>query len=111
VDTHRIEHGMRQYGVFAATERLLMALVKVGGNRQGLHEVIRQHSMEAWQAIRMGQENPLADLLARDADVMALMSEDEIRMLLHAEEHIGDAVERTQAMVKRIKQAVNDEGA
>jgi adenylosuccinate lyase len=111
VDTHRIEHGMRQYGVFAATERLLMALVKSGGNRQDLHEVIRQHSMEAWQAIRMGQENPLADLLARDADVMALMSEDEIRMLLHAEEHIGDAVERTQAMVKRIKQAVNDEGA
>jgi adenylosuccinate lyase len=111
VDTHRIEHGMRQYGVFAATERLLMALVKLGGNRQDLHEVIRQHSMEAWQAIRMGQENPLADLLARDGTVRALMAEDEIRMLLHAEEHIGDAVERTQAMVKRIKQAVNDEGA
>ncbi|MEZ4658187.1 MAG: lyase family protein [Caldilineaceae bacterium] len=40
---------LRDYGVFAATERVLMAAVKAGGDRQVLHEVIREQSLVAWQ--------------------------------------------------------------
>jgi adenylosuccinate lyase len=50
---------------FMATEALLMAGVKAGGDRQLLHERIRVHSMAAIQAVKDGQPN---DLMARVAD-------------------------------------------
>ncbi|MGH8072277.1 MAG: adenylosuccinate lyase [Candidatus Entotheonellia bacterium] len=50
---------------FMATEALLMAGVKAGGDRQLLHERLRLHSMAAAQAMKAGQPN---DLLARIAD-------------------------------------------
>jgi adenylosuccinate lyase len=50
---------------FMATEALLMAGVKAGGDRQTLHERIRVHSMAATQAVKLGQAN---DLMARVAD-------------------------------------------
>ena len=55
------------YGPFAATEPLLMALVKAGADRQEMHERIRERSMAAWAAVQRGEANPLADLLAADA--------------------------------------------
>ncbi len=42
------------YGPFAATERLLMAAVKAGANRQEMHEVIREHALQAWAEDRRG---------------------------------------------------------
>ena len=39
---------MDVYGPFAATERLMMEAVKCGGNRQVLHEVIREHALSCW---------------------------------------------------------------
>jgi adenylosuccinate lyase len=50
---------------FMATEALLMAGVKAGGDRQILHERIRVHSMAAAQAVKAGKPN---DLMARVAD-------------------------------------------
>jgi adenylosuccinate lyase len=48
---------------FMATENVLMAAVKAGGDRQALHEAIRRHSQEAARQVKMeGREN---DLLAR----------------------------------------------
>ena len=44
------------YGSFSATERLLMELVKAGADRQEMHEVIRHHSMVAWEALRSAAE-------------------------------------------------------
>ena len=43
-----------------------MEAVKAGGDRQALHEVIREHSLAAWEAVRLGQANPLADGLSAD---------------------------------------------
>ncbi len=64
-----IERNLQAYGVFAATESLLMAAVKAGGDRQHLHEVIREHSLTAWVAVQQGETNPLADLLASRARI------------------------------------------
>jgi len=51
---------------FMATEALLMAGVKAGGDRQQLHERIRLHSMAAVQAIKAGQPNDLLTRIATD---------------------------------------------
>ena len=52
---------------FMATENIMMDAVKKGGNRQELHELIRQHSMEAGKTVKVeGKENNLAELIAAD---------------------------------------------
>jgi adenylosuccinate lyase len=52
---------------FMATENILMAAVKKGGDRQHVHERIRQHSMEAQKGIKMdGKENDLLQRIEAD---------------------------------------------
>jgi adenylosuccinate lyase len=52
---------------FMATENIMMDAVKQGGNRQELHEKIRELSMEAGRTIKIeGKDNNLLDLIAAD---------------------------------------------
>jgi adenylosuccinate lyase len=103
IDDHAVRRNLETYGVFAATERLLMEAARNGGNRQELHEVIRTHSLKAWEALRGGQPNPLADLLANDDQIKSLISPARIRELLRAEEHIGDAPARAKQLAQLIR--------
>ena len=53
---------------FMATENILMAAVEAGGSRQDLHEVIREHSMEAGRQVKeFGKDNDLLDRIRRDS--------------------------------------------
>ena len=99
-NTARISQNLTTYGVFAATERVLMEVVRRGGDRQKAHEVIRRHSMAAWEAIQRGQANPLVDSLSEDAYLNRWLSADEIRSLLRVEEHIGDVTQRAMEMAR-----------
>jgi len=51
---------------FMATENILMAAVKAGGDRQELHEAIREHSMAAAAKVKEGESNDLLKRLAGD---------------------------------------------
>ena len=51
---------------FMATERWLMLGVAAGGDRQALHEVIRQHSLQVAEAVSRGGVNDLLDRLSLD---------------------------------------------
>lgn len=77
--------------------------VRRGGNRQDLHEVIRQHSLTAWEAVREGMPNPLKTLLAEDERILGLMDGETARMLLDASEYVGDAAERARNLAGRIE--------
>ena len=101
-----IARNLATYGLFAGTERLLMELVKVGADRQAMHEVIREHSMRAWEAIRAGQANPLTDLLAGDPRLGAYLPTAEISSLLDAASYVGDAPQRARALAQQIRQQV-----
>ena len=103
VNTAQIARNMATYGPFAATERLLMAAVKAGGDRQHLHEVIRSHSMQAWAAINAGQANPLIDSLCADAEITRLLPATQARALLDASAYVGDAPARARALAARIQ--------
>ena len=52
---------------FMATERWLMLGVEAGGDRQALHEVIRQNSLVTAEAVSRGEPNRLLERLAADA--------------------------------------------
>jgi adenylosuccinate lyase len=93
------------YGVFAATERLLMEAVKAGGDRQVLHEVIREHSLVAWDALRRGQPNPLAGSLRADPRITRWLLPGEIASLLDASDYVGDAAQRALAVAGMLREA------
>jgi adenylosuccinate lyase len=104
IDSAAIARNVASYGVFSATERLLMLAVKAGADRQALHEVIREHSLAAWASQQAGQPNPLADLLCADAYLAAYMPATAVRQALDAPTFVGDAPARARAMAAHIRQ-------
>lgn len=102
LDEYAIQKNLATYGVFSATERVLMEAVRNGGNRQELHEVIREHSMSAWAAMRAGEANPLAELVREDERITNYVAPDAIPQLLQADAHIGDAAERARNLAQQI---------
>jgi adenylosuccinate lyase len=94
------------YGPFAAIERVLMALGKRGADRQAMHERLRQHAMSAWEAVQAGQANPLADAVTGDAELQRYLSASELRILMDASQHLGDAPQRARIMVRALREAV-----
>jgi adenylosuccinate lyase len=106
VDEDAMARNLALYGPFAATERVLMAAVKKGADRQAVHECIRQHAMQAWEAIRSGQPNPLAERLSGDADLLKHLTPEEIRELMDYRQHVGDAPQRARQMAETIRLAL-----
>jgi adenylosuccinate lyase len=94
------------YGTFAATERLLMELVKAGADRQEMHERIRRHSLAAWEAIERGEPNPLAGLLVSDPVIVGLLPAQRVQVLLDAGDYVGDAPQRALEMAEIIRSAL-----
>ena len=76
-----IEKHLRAELPFMATENIMMDAVKKGGDRQELHEKIRQLSMEAGKNVKQeGKENNLLELIAKDASFNLTLEELEANM-------------------------------
>ena len=91
------------YGPFAATERLLMRLVKAGADRQEMHEIIRAHSLAAWDVVRRGDANPLVESLIHDLELQKILSEEEMRKTLDYAGYVGDAPTRARELAKKLR--------
>lgn len=96
---------MNSYGIFSATERLLMEAVKRGGDRQALHEVIRDESIRCWQDVQEGRENPLRKRLSENKEILSFLTKEEILSYLDASSYIGEAVRFTDKVLSRYHQA------
>ena len=85
---------------FMATETILMRAVRAGGDRQALHERIRQHSVAAGNRIKdEGAEN---DLIARiEGDPAFGLSRAEIASALDPRLHVGRAAEQVDEMLEQ----------
>ncbi len=84
---------------FMATEVLLMAAVLKGGDRQVLHECIRQHAMAAAERVRDG--DGINDLLSRLADDDAFgLSAEEMTSLLDPKRFAGLAERQTERFLE-----------
>lgn len=105
VDSAACAANLAKYGPFAATERVLMALVRAGADRQQMHERLREHSLKAWSAVKTGKPNPLANALCADTDLLRHLQPARLRELMDASGHIGTAIERAEALVVEIKKA------
>ncbi|HEY0672028.1 MAG TPA: adenylosuccinate lyase [Longimicrobiales bacterium] len=84
---------------FMATEAILMHAVRAGGDRQALHERIRQHSMAAAEAVKeRGEANDLAERIAADGSFG--MSDQDVRAVLDPERHTGRAAQQVDAFLR-----------
>lgn len=91
------QHFMKEIP-FMATENIMMDAVKAGGNRQELHEKIRQHSMAAGEQVKMyGRENDLVQRIAGDPAFG--MTEEQINTLLEPKNFVGRAPEQTEEFI------------
>jgi len=106
IDLEAIGRNLKTYSPFAGTERVLMALAKAGADRQAMHERLRSHSLEAWQALQTGGENPLTVRLRTDAELLRYLPEDEILALMDAHQHIGDAPQRALTLAQTIREVI-----
>jgi adenylosuccinate lyase len=109
IDERGIQRNLEVYGVFAATERLLMEAVRVGGNRQELHEIIREHSLFAWDTLRQGKPNPLVSTITTDRRITSLVRVRQIIELLKADTYVGDAPERARQMAAIVRSTIGND--
>ena len=84
---------------FMATENIMMDAVKKGGDRQELHERIRQHSMAAGAVVKVeGGQNDLVDRIANDPAFMT--TKEEILAILKPANFVGRAPQQTADFLK-----------
>lgn len=84
---------------FIASEDILMEAVKTGGDRQELHERIREHAQAAGaQVKRHGKPNDLIERLRQDAAFAGVRWKD----VLKAERYIGLAPQQTRRYVRAV---------
>ena len=92
---------------FMATENIMMDAVKKGGDRQELHEKIRQLSMEAGANVKQeGKENNLLELIA--ADPAFGLTLEELQSTMDPSKYVGRAPIQVDAFVKNVIQPILD---
>jgi len=86
---------------FMATENIMMDAVKAGGDRQELHERIRELSMEAGRNVKVnGQENNLLELIA--ADPAFGLSLEDLKKTMEPSRYVGRAPEQVDAFLSQV---------
>ena len=103
-----IEKHMMAELPFMATENIMMDAVKAGGDRQELHERIRELSREAGRTVKVeGKDNNLLDLIA--ADPAFNLTIEELNKSMEPSRYVGRAKEQTTAFIEKVVQPVLDE--
>jgi len=93
---------------FMATENIMMDAVKAGGDRQELHERIRELSMIAGQHVKAeGKDNDLLDLIA--ADPAFNLGADDLRKAMDPSLYVGRSPEQVTDFLRECVQPVLDE--
>jgi adenylosuccinate lyase len=90
---------------FMATENIMMEAVKLGRDRQDIHEAIRVHSMAAGQVVKQeGKDNDLLDRLKGEP----LLAGIDIDAHLDPMAYIGRSVEQTERFIKDVVEPMRE---
>ena len=105
-----IEAHLRSELPFMATENIMMDAVKAGGDRQELHERIRQHSMAAGRVVKEeGKPNDLLERIA--ADPAFGMTLEQLEAHLEPSAYVGRAPQQVEAYISEVVQPMLDENS
>jgi len=93
---------------FMATENIMMDAVKAGGDRQELHEKIRQLSMEAGKTVKEeGKDNNLLELIA--ADPSFHLSLEDLEASMQPERYVGRSPKQTEDYINEVVNPILEE--
>ena len=92
INERKINKNLETYWPFSASEGIIIEAVKKGADRQKMHEVLREISMTAWEAIQNGEQNPMESLLSQEG----------LKEILDAKDHIGNATKKALELVSKI---------
>jgi len=88
---------------FMATEEILMAGVRAGGDRRELHEVIRKHSQDAAREVKMeGKPNDLLDRLKSESAFKSV----NLSQVMDPRQYVGRAPEQTTAFIEKVVEPI-----
>ena len=86
---------------FMATENIMMDAVKNGGNRQELHEKIRQLSMQAGKNVKEeGRDNNLLELIAADPEFNLTL--EQLQATMEPSKYVGRAPVQVDAFLANV---------
>ena len=103
-----IEKHMMAELPFMATENIMMDAVKAGGDRQELHERIRELSMEAGRNVKVnGLDNNLLELIA--ADPSFNLSLEDLKKSMDPKRYVGCAPAQVTAYLEEVVKPLLDE--
>ena len=93
---------------FMATENVMMDAVKKGGNRQELHERIREYSMTAGEQVKLyGKKNNLCELIVNDP--MFMITKEDMDAVLKPENYTGRSEQQVEEFISGLVQPILDE--
>ena len=93
---------------FMATENIMMDAVKAGGDRQELHERIREHSMAAGRVVKVeGKPNDLLERIA--ADPAFGMTMEQLKGIMKPENFVGRAPEQVEEFLDQVVAPILEE--
>ena len=102
-----IEKRLRSELPFMATENIMMDAVKMGGNRQEIHERIRELSMKAGANVKVeGLDNNLLELIAEDSAFN--LSEEDLKKTMNPSLYVGRAPRQVEVYLRDFVRPVLD---
>lgn len=100
-----IEKNVKRELPFMATENIMMNAVKKGMDRQDVHEIIRELSMEEVKSIKLyGNENNLIDRILKDGRLN--LTCEELEDILDPLKYIGFSVKQTEEYIEKVRNII-----
>ena len=103
VNLDALEQNLTKYAPFAAVERVLMSLGKSGADRQVMHDRLRQHAMNAWNEVQMGQANTLPARITNDPVLLEHVSKTTLEAVMDVHAYVGNAPQRARVFAMQIR--------
>ena len=95
-----IAKNLKFFFVFSASESIIIEAVKKGADRQVVHEILREISMKAWEA--MDKAGEMQKLLLENAEIKKYLNAADLKKLLDAKNHIGNAPQKALTLALEI---------
>lgn len=103
IDTAAVAGNLKRHETLIGLERVLLACCVRGGDRDQIHDLLRQHVRAILRHPQ--RDHTLRDRLATDQTIRALMSQDELEECLGSRSYLGDAVPRARRLATALREA------
>lgn len=97
-----IQVNLEKFAPFSATEKVMLMAVKNGGDRQVIHERLREHAMTAWQRIEQNQPGGLSELIKNDSSITKYLSSIELDESFDVTNYLGLSITRSRELALRV---------